>query len=89
MPKESDKNGEPRTVDQQHYVRITKVLHHRFVEFEYSIGDPTLCVELVLPFPEFEQFCNRYQTERLTPEQVAAVDYDRLKWRFGAPGIAT
>lgn len=71
----------------QHYVRVTQVLRNRFVEFEYSIGDPVLCVELVLPFPEFEQFCDRYKAQHLTPAQVAAVEFDRLKWRFGKPGI--
>ena len=88
MPEKIEENGTNHALDQQRYVRITKVLHNRFVEFEYSIGDPTLCVELVLPFPEFEQFCSRYQTERLTPEQVTAVDFDRLKWRFGEPGLS-
>ncbi len=88
MPEKIEESGTNRALEQQHYVRITKVLRNRFVEFEYSIGDPTLCVELVLPFPEFEQFCRRYETERLTPEQVAAVDFDRLKWRFGEPGLS-
>lgn len=73
--------------DLQHYVRITKVLHDKFVEFEYSIGDPTLCVELVLPFVEFEVFKKRHEAKNLTADQEAAVDYDRMKWRFGKPGV--
>ncbi len=72
--------------DSQHYVRVTNVLHDKFVEFEYSIGDPTLCVELVLPFSEFELFRERHKAKNLTPEQETAVDFDRMKWRFGKPG---
>ncbi len=74
-------------MSEQHYVRVTNVLRNRFVEFEYSIGDPSLCAELVLPFSEFEEFCARYDTKRLTPAQESAVDFDRLKWRYGAPGV--
>lgn len=70
----------------QHYVRVTKVLHNKFVEFEFSIGDPTLCVELVLPFREFEEFRDRHKAQELSAEQVNAVEYDRLKWRYGKPG---
>lgn len=73
----------------QHYVRVTKVLHNRFVEFEYSIGDPTLCAELVLPFPEFSEFCAQHAAKHLTATQEAAVDLDRLKWRYGKPGEAS
>jgi phenol hydroxylase P0 protein len=65
------------------------VRHHRFVEFDFSIGDPNLFVELVLPFEQFRQFCARHHAQELTPEQAAQVDYDQLKWRFGKPGISS
>lgn len=70
------------------YVRVTGVRNQRFVEFDFSIGDPTLFVELVLPFEQFRQFCQRQQVQELTPEQQAQVDYDRLKWRYGQPGVS-
>lgn len=70
----------------QHYVRVTNVLHNKFVEFEFSIGDPTLCVELVLPFQEFAEFRDRHNAQELTAEQVDQVEFDRLKWRYGQPG---
>ena len=38
------------------YVRVTKVLHDKYVEFEFSINDPTIHVELVLPFEHFKIF---------------------------------
>lgn len=67
------------------YVRVTGVRDARFVEFDFSIGDPTLYVELMLPFAAFEEFCASHKVITLTPEQAADVDFDRLKWRFGKP----
>lgn len=67
----------------QRYVRVTKVLHDKYVEFEFAIGDPTINVELVLPFEHFRKFCADNNTQHLTAEQEAVVDYDKLKWRFG------
>ncbi len=69
----------------QRYVRVTNVVHDKFVEFEFAIDDPTINVELVLPFEHFRQFCKKNNTKHLTVEQEAAVDYDKLKWRFGVP----
>ncbi|WP_303911210.1 phenol hydroxylase subunit [Thalassolituus maritimus] len=72
---------------QQRYVRITNVRSDNLVEFEFSIGDPTLNVELVLPYDQYRIFCARQNAKELTPEQEAQVDYDSLKWRFGQPGV--
>jgi phenol hydroxylase P0 protein len=72
---------------QQRYVRVTSVRDKRFVEFDFSIGDPTLFVELVLPFEQFQLFCKRNQVLELSAEQAAQVDYDQLKWRYGKPDV--
>lgn len=72
-------------IEGQRYVRITKVLHDKYVEFEFSIGDPTINVELVLPFEHFRKFCKDNNAQHMNAEQEAAVDYDKLKWRFGVP----
>lgn len=72
---------------QPRYVRVTRVRDQRFVEFDFSIGDPSLFVELVLPFAQFQQFCQRNQVVEVSAEQAAQVDYDQLKWRFGKPGV--
>jgi len=70
----------------QKYVRVTGVRNDEFVEFDFSIDDPTLYVELILPHKAFEEFCEHNSVKRLTTEQEAAVDYDKLKWRNGIPG---
>ena len=71
------------------YVRVTGTLNERFVEFEFAIGDPELAVELVMQFEQFQQFCERQHVRFLSPAQGARLDFERMKWRFGAPGIAS
>lgn len=70
---------------QIHYVRVTGVRCERFVEFDFSIGDPNLFVELILPFDQFKAFCKKHNTQDLTEEQQAQVDLESLKWRYGQP----
>lgn len=69
------------------FVRITGTRRSRFIEFEFSVGDPELSVEMIMPVPAFEEFCARHDAQLLSAEQVAHVEYERLKWRFGEPGI--
>jgi phenol hydroxylase P0 protein len=69
------------------FVRVTGTLAERFVEFEFAIGDPELAVELVMQFDQFREFCARHGATPLTPEEGARLDYERMRWRYGAPGI--
>jgi len=71
----------------QRYVRVTNVVNEKYVEFEFAIEDPIINIELVLPFEHFKTFCEMNQVKHMTPEQEAAVDYDKLKWRFGVLGF--
>ncbi len=71
----------------QCYVRVTGTLAGGFVEFEFAIGDPELAVELIMLFPQFQEFSKRHGAIQLTPEEGALLDYERMKWRFGEPGI--
>lgn len=47
----------PRIDFNKRYVRVTGATPNGFVEFEFSIGDPSLCVALVLPEAAFREFC--------------------------------
>ena len=69
--------------DETHFVHVTGVLKNKFVEFDYSIGTPTLYVELLLPFKQFSQFCIKHNVKELTAEQQHEVELDKLKWRYG------
>ncbi|MGO4395327.1 phenol hydroxylase subunit [Variovorax sp. M-6] len=69
------------------FVRVTGTRDARFVEFEFAIGDPELAVELVMQFDQFREFCERHEVRHLTTEEGARLDFERMKWRYGAPGI--
>jgi len=83
---EASNNTPARDASKQtYYVRVTGVRNGRFVEFDFSIGDPNLFVELILPFDQFKAFCKKHNTQDLTEEQQAQVDLESLKWRYGQP----
>lgn len=69
------------------YVRVTGTRAARFVEFEFAIGDPELAVELVLSFEQFSQFCTTHGVIHLNADEGARLDYERMKWRYGEPGL--
>ena len=65
------------------YVRITGITRGGFVEFQFSIGDPTLYLEMILPKQAFDLFCEEQGAVHLSGTQAAAVDADRQKWSEG------
>lgn len=65
------------------YVRITGITSGGFVEFQFSIGDPTLYLAMILPKQAFDLFCEEQATVHLSGAQARAVDADCRKWRFG------
>lgn len=65
------------------YVRVTDRNHRGNVEFQFSIGDPSLYLEMILPPAAFDEFCDEHQVRMLTDEQGARVDANERRWRFG------
>ena len=65
------------------YVRVRGVKHNKYIEFDFSIGDPELFVELVLPFKMFETFCSKNEVEHLPAEKDVHNEYERMTWRTG------
>lgn len=65
------------------YVRVRRVVGDKFIEFDFAIGDPSLYVEMILPKPAFDAFCQHNEVVMMTDEQAAAVDADMEKWRYG------
>lgn len=49
------------------YVRVCAMRDDGFVEFEFAIGDPELCVELMLPAAAFHEFCLNNEVIVLDP----------------------
>ena len=56
----------------QAHVRVLGTRLGRFVEFEYSLGDGDLSVELILPTRAFEDFCRARSAVVSTPDTQTA-----------------
>jgi phenol hydroxylase P0 protein len=70
------------------FVRVRQQRNDGFVEFDFSIGDPGLSVELVMTLPDYESFCTANRVVHLTHDEAEALDLDQLKWRYGRPGLS-
>ena len=46
----------------------------RFIEFDFSIGDPDLTVELILPKAAFQEFCAMHRVRVLSAGDEASPD---------------
>ena len=71
---------------QRRFVRITSRDRPGLVEFNFSIGDPSLYLEMILPDEAFDEFCRSNQVTFLTDEQAEAVAKQQEKWRYGDTG---
>ncbi|MDO8361891.1 MAG: phenol hydroxylase subunit [Actinomycetota bacterium] len=69
--------------------RYVRVIEHRadgFVEFRFSIGDPSLFVEMMLGESAFDEFCSLNHVELLDPvvqsehEDDPDVDHEIDDW---------
>ncbi len=69
--------------DQTRFVRVTGAARGGFIEFQFSIGDPTLYLDMILPRSAFEEFCATNKVVHLNAEQGRMVDADHAKWRGG------
>ena len=65
------------------YIRVRSEPGARFVEFDFAIEDPSLFVELIMPPTAFEAFCKNNHVIHMTDEQMAEVDAELEKWRYG------
>ena len=65
------------------FVRVTDRDHRGFVEFQFSIGDPGLYLEMTLPPAAFHEFCRDHQVRVLSEEEGRKVDEKERRWRFG------
>ncbi|SAL59799.1 phenol hydroxylase subunit [Caballeronia cordobensis] len=70
------------------YVRFREHREDGFVEFDFSIGDPRLSVELVMPLREYRSFCHANRVIHLTRDEGEQLDFEESKWRYGQPGLS-
>ena len=69
------------------FVRVIGARLGRFVEFEFSMNDADLTVELVLPFAAFEEFRAAQHATVLPTAPEAAAELETLAWRCHQPGL--
>ena len=71
----------------QCYVRFLQQRASGHVEFVFSIDDPSLGVELIMPLAAYDAFCADNHVRFIADQQARDLDSDAQKWRFGIPGI--
>ncbi len=69
------------------FVRVTGVRGGKFVEFEFTVNDADLTVELILPFKAFDEFCIQQNAVVLPPAPAAGEELEKLAWRTRQPGL--
>ncbi|MFZ4535176.1 phenol hydroxylase subunit [Propionivibrio sp.] len=57
------------------YVRVCEQRPDGFIEFEFAIGDPALCVQLMLPEAAFHEFCLTNEVIVLEPATPGQGDW--------------
>lgn len=89
VPRQSARQSASQSVTEsalgQAYVRVIGTRLGRFVEFEFSLNDADLTVELVLPPAAFQEFCAAHNACILPPADAAAAELAGL--RDGRPGL--
>lgn len=68
------------------YVRVTGTRRDRFVEFEFSVNDADLTVELVMPVDAFREFCRANDVVMLPPPPAAMNVVETFWWREAQVG---
>lgn len=63
------------------FVRVLGTLPNGMIEFEFSVGEPEMAVELVMPKAAFDEFCAANQVELIVgpvpvPADREAADAD-------------
>jgi phenol hydroxylase P0 protein len=68
-------------------IRIIGLRRDTYVEFQFSLGDEVLTVELILPFVAFAEFCAARQARVLPPSPEIGEAIERLAWRLRRPDL--
>lgn len=62
----------------QRFVRVCREREDGFIEFEFALGDPELCVELMLPETAFKEFCAANKVTLLEPHAAGGNWVERM-----------
>ena len=64
------------------YVRVTGNRDDGFVEFDFSVGQPEVALEMVLKQQDFEKFCEEQKVIFLDDEAVASDDEEKNAFQW-------
>ncbi|GAB3453863.1 hypothetical protein GCM10027321_04460 [Massilia terrae] len=67
------------------FVRVT-AREAGWIQFEFSIGDPGLCVELTMRPAQYEAFRRKQRAFELPDIPAAQRDHERRHWHDSVPG---
>ena len=67
------------------FVRVTEVRHDGFIEFDYSVADPELFVEMILSPEGFEEFC--FMNKGVVLEGEVDINLEEHEGRFRLKGV--
>jgi phenol hydroxylase P0 protein len=56
------------------FVRVLGTLPNGLIEFEFSVGEPDMAAELVMPKAAFDEFCANNQVEFISNTSPAPTD---------------
>ncbi len=65
------------------FVRVTKIMANGFIEFLFAIDAVTTNMELILPYREFIEFCDKNGVSFVDEEQKQVMDKDDILWKYG------
>ncbi len=65
---------------QRKFVRIIQTHPGELVEFEFAVGEPELFVELLMPRPQFDEFCALHAVIPTQGRLAAAPNPDAQEW---------
>lgn len=66
----------------QRYVLIRNERSDGFIEFDYSVGEPEVFVEMILPRPAFDEFCLENDVAFITEADVSETALAEQVWRL-------
>jgi phenol hydroxylase P0 protein len=62
------------------FVRVMGTLPNGMIEFEFAVGDPDVCAELVMPKAAFDEFCAANQVELISAATPLTGDAADFQW---------
>jgi len=64
-------------------IKIVKIKDDGFVEFLFAVDSATTNVEMLLPYKNFIEFCERNRVSFVSEEEEKEIEKDDILWKYG------